>query len=136
MKTNIFVILSILGWGIGSFLYKIANQNLHPIMVSTIAICLYTILLPCIWAFVKFDHTINTIGIMYALAGSLCMCIATVSFSYALRNGGQAGRITFATALYPALTLILSMLFLHETLDIKKGVGILLAVGSFLMLSV
>lgn len=134
MQSNIFVILSILGWGIGSFLYKLANNTLHPIMVSTIAMGLYAVLLPLVWVFLKFDHTVNVPGVIYALTGSLCLCIATLGYSYALR-GGAAGQVTFLTALYPALTLLLSMIFLHETMNLKKGLGILLALASFLMLS-
>jgi bacterial/archaeal transporter family protein len=136
MKTEFFVVLSIIGWGTGSFLYKLANNSLHPVMVSTIAMCLYTCLLPMIWIFFKFDHTINLHGVIYALVGSLFMCVATLGFSYALRSGGEVGRVTFMTALYPSLTLILSMIFLHESISVKKGTGIVLALASFLLLSI
>src|SRR5271163_1934216 len=98
MKSNLFVILSIFGWGIGSFLYKLANNSLHPVMVSTIAMCLYAVLLPLVWVFLKFDHTVNTAGLIYALTGSLCLCVATLGYSYALRLGGPVGQITFLTA--------------------------------------
>lgn len=135
MPTNFFVILSVIGWATGSFFYKLANNNLHPVMVSSIAMCLYTVLLPLLWIFFKFDHTINTAGVVYAILGSMFMCVATLGFSYALRSGGQAGQVTFLTALYPALTLTLSMIFLQETMSIKKGVGIVLALISFLLLS-
>jgi drug/metabolite transporter (DMT)-like permease len=136
MSPNIIVLITILGWGFGSFLYKGANANLHPIVVSTIALLLYIVLMPIIWLTTKFDHTINTVGVVYALAGSLCMCVGTLGFSYALRSGGAAGSTTILCALYPALTLILSMCFLGETLTIKKGIGIALALISFAILSI
>ena len=136
MTSQIFIIITILGWGIGSFLYKFANNLLAPIMISTIALILYVILLPILWIFVKFDHTINTAGIIYTVAGSLCMCIATLGFSYALKSGGEVGSTTILCALYPALTLILSMMFLGEQLTIKKGIGIALALISFSLLSI
>lgn len=136
MNSNIFIIITILGWGIGSFLYKFANNLLAPIMISSIALCLYIILVPFLWLFVKFDHTINTMGVIYTVAGSLCMCCATLGFSYALKSGGDVGSTTILTALYPALTLILSMLFLGEQLTIKKGIGIALALVSFTLLSI
>ena len=135
MRPEFFIIASILGWGVGSFFYKFANNVLHPIMVSSIALCLYMVLLPAVWITTKFDHAITTGGIIYTVVGSLFMCVGTLGFSYALRNGGDVGKTTILCALYPALTLTLSMIFLGETLTIKKGMGIILALISFGLLS-
>lgn len=46
-----------------------------------------------------------------------------------------AGQVAAVTSIYPALTLILSWLFLGETLSLRKLVGIGLALGSVLLLS-
>jgi bacterial/archaeal transporter family protein len=135
MKTEYFIFASIMGWGLGSFLYKLATNTISPIMMSTIALSEYVILLPFLWAFIKFDHTLTTGGVVYALVGSVCMCIGTLGFSYALRLGGGAGKITVLCAMYPALTLMLSMLFLKETITIKQSIGIVLALVSFVMMS-
>ena len=135
MSPQFFIIASILGWGFGSFFYKFANTTLHPIMVSSIALGMYVVLMPLLWAFVKFDHVITTAGIIYTLVGSLFMCIGTLGFSYALRSGGAVGQTTILCALYPALTLTLSMFFLKEELTVKKGIGIVLALVSFIILS-
>jgi len=134
MKTEFFILASILGWGIGSFLMKYATGQLHPIVISAISLSLYMVLLPLLWAFMKFDHTINTTGIVYALLASLFMCIGSLGFSYALRSGGPVGQVTILSTLYPALTLLLSMIFLGETLSVKKGIGVVLAVISFIFL--
>lgn len=134
MRPEFYIIASILGWGVGSFLYKFSNNAMHPIMVSSIALCLYIVLMPLLWVFVKFDHTITLGGVLYTLAGSLAMCIGTLGFSYALKSGGAVGQTTILTSLYPALTLILSMIFLGESLTIKKVIGIGLALTSFILL--
>jgi transporter family protein len=136
MRPEFFIFASVLGWGIGSFFYKYANNALAPVMVNSIALCLYIVLVPFMWLFVKFDHTITLAGTIYTLVGALCMCIGTLGFSYALSSGGAVGQTTFLTALYPALTLALSMIFLKETLTIQKGIGILLALVSFALLSI
>jgi transporter family protein len=136
MRPEFFIAASIFGWGIGSFLYKLANNTLHPLMVSSIGLCLYIVLMPCIWLTVKFDHSVTLGGVLYTLAGSLAMCIGTLGFSYALRSGGAVGQTTILTALYPALTLVLSMIFLGESLTIKTGIGIVLALTSFVLLSI
>jgi bacterial/archaeal transporter family protein len=135
MRPEFYIIASIFGWGMGSFLYKFANNSVHPIMVSSIALCLYIALVPFLWIFVKFDHAVTLGGVIYTLAGSLFMCIGTLGFSYALRSGGPVGQVSVVTALYPALTLTLSMIFLGESLTIKKGIGIVLALISVALLS-
>jgi transporter family protein len=134
MRTEFFIAATILGWGFGSFFYKLANNTVHPVMVSTIAMALYLFLLPMMWVVVKFDHAVTLGGVLYALIGSLCMCVATLSYSYILRNGGAVGQTTILTSLYPALTLVLSMMFLGETLSIKKMIGVMLALISFAIL--
>lgn len=136
MRPEFFVIGSILGWGLGTFFYKFANNAVHPIMVSTIAMCLYMVLLPLMWIFIKFDHAISVSGVLYTLVGSLFMCCGTLGFSYALRSGGAVGQTSVVTALYPALTLVLSMIFLGESLTIKKGIGIVLALISVALLAI
>lgn len=136
MRPEFYIIGSILGWGVGSFFYKFANNTLHPIMVSSLALCLYIVLMPILWVFIKFDHSITLGGVLYTLAGSMAMCIGTLGFSYALRSGGAVGQTTILCALYPALTLGLSMIFLGESLTIKKGIGVALALVSFILLSI
>jgi len=66
--------------------------------------------------------------------GGAFMCVGSMGYFFALRSGG-AGEITTVCALYPALTLMLSCLFMGETMTLKKGIGIALALASVLVLS-
>jgi bacterial/archaeal transporter family protein len=135
MRPEFFIIATMLGWALGSFWYKLASATISPIMLNSVALALYMVLMPCIWLTVKFDHSLTWSGVIYTLVGSLFMCIGTLGFSYALRSGAPVGQVTIMTSLYPALTLGLSMMFLGETLTIKKGIGIVLALISFAVLS-
>lgn len=136
MRPEFYIIASIFGWGVGTFLYKFANTAVHPIMVSTIALCAYMVIMPFLWLFIKFDHTISLNGVLYTIAGSIFMSVGTLGFSYTLRSGGAVGQTSVVTALYPALTLMLSMVFLGETLTVKKGIGIVLALISVGLLAI
>lgn len=135
MKTELYIIASILGWGIGSFVYKSANTALHPIMGLTITLILYVILLPLLWIFIKFDTEVTVAGIVYTLIGAAFMCIGTLGFSFALRNGGPAGQITAICACYPIITVILSCIFLGEEFNIKKLIGIILTLSGIIFLA-
>lgn len=135
MPTAYLILFSILGWGVGSIFYKLANNNIHPMMVTTIITSVYVLLTPLAFMFIKFDQTVNFSGVMYAIVGAVCMCVGSLGYFYALKAGGGAGEITTLTSMYPALTLFLSYLFLGEQFSFKKGVGIALAFVSIYFLS-
>lgn len=128
------VILTILGWGVGSVFYKIANDNIHPIMVSTIVTIVYCIFTPFSFLLLKFPREVNSSGLLFSILGGLMMAVGSLAYMFALKRGG-AGEVTTITALYPALTLMLSIIFLQEDLTFKKGVGVILALFSFWFLT-
>jgi len=134
MSTQYFIFLAILGWGLGSFFQKFAADNMHPVMISATITCLFVVLTPLAFIFMKFDRTINTTGVLMALLGGGLMCVGTFSYWSALR-GNHAGITTALTALYPALTLILSMIFLGEHITIKQVIGLILALAAFVLMS-
>lgn len=134
MSLPYLVLLAIFGWGIGSLFYKVANDAMHPVMVSTVVTVVYIILTPITFMIVKFDKAINTIGVTFSILGGICMAVGSMGYFFALKKGG-AGEITTVTALYPAITLGLSMFFLGEELTWRKGIGIGLALVSVFVLS-
>lgn len=135
MKTEYLILASILGWGAGSLFYKLANDNMHPIMVSTIITAVYVIVTPFAFLFLKFDTSLNALGVLWAALGAIAMCVGSMGYFYALKAGGGAGEITTLTSLYPALTLLLSWLFLGEALTLRKTIGITLAFASIVVFS-
>ena len=134
MSLQQLIIISMLGWGVGSFFYKGANQYMHPIMVACIATCVYVALLPIYFIFFNFDKKYTLSGITYNIIGALCMCIGSMAYFYALKKG-NAGQITALTALHPTITLVLSILFFREPLTLYKVIGVILALSSAYFLS-
>jgi uncharacterized membrane protein len=130
----VLIFLAILGWGVGSLFYKVANDNVHPFMVSTIVTLVYIIMTPIPFLFVNFDRSVNSTGVIFSILGGLAMCVGSMGYFYALKSG-SAGQVTTVTAIYPALTMLLSCLFMGEGMTVKKGIGVALALGSMLLLS-
>lgn len=62
------------------------------------------------------------------------MGIGSIGYSFALKKG-SAGEVTAVAALYPALTLFLSIIFLHEEMNWRKGIGMCLALISAIILT-
>lgn len=130
----VLMILAILGWGVGCFFYKIAgNHGLQPFMISAIATLVYMIETPLPFLFLKFDRSWNWLGVACVAAGALCMTVGSLGYFFALKKG-DAGVITAVTAIYPAVTLALSLLFLGEGFTIRKGIGIGLAILSMFII--
>jgi transporter family protein len=135
MRPEIYIIMAILGWGIGSFLYKPATNAIHPIIIFAFTMLAYIIVNAILWLTIKFDHTITLAGSIYAFIGSVFMCLGTLGFALLLRTGDNVGHAIILTSLYPALTLVLSAIFYGETLTPIRCAGILLALVSFALLS-
>lgn len=135
MPTQYLILFSIFGWGVGSLFYKIANDQMHPLMVTTIVTLAYLAVTPLPFMFLSFDKTITTTGVIFSVLGALAMCVGSLGYFFALKSGEGVGQVTAVTSIYPALTLVLSMIFLGEGLTIKKGIGIGLALASMLVFS-
>jgi bacterial/archaeal transporter family protein len=133
MNTQYLIAITIFGWGVGSLFYKVANDNIHPIMVSAVVTCVYILVTPVTFLVYKFPKDLNHTGVLFSVLAGLSMAVGSLAYFYALKRGG-AGEVTTVTALYPALTLGLSMFFLSEELTWRKGIGILLAIASFIIL--
>lgn len=116
----------ILGWGTGSLFYSLANNRIHSVLMSTIATLVYLAITPLYFLIFKVEYNWNISGIVYSIIGATLMSIGTMAYCYLLQKGG-AGQITSAAALYPALTVLLSVLFLHEQFTFKRAIGIALA---------
>lgn len=117
-----------------AFAYKIASNHVNPFIITTVVACFYMLITPLAFIFLNFDRTINLPGVSYALLGGAFACIGSLGLFFALQKG-PAGEVAVLTALYPAITMALSCLFLGETFTVKKGIGIILAVISFVILA-
>jgi len=125
--------LTILGWSAGATACKVATNYVSPLMLAAITTGIYVLLMPFLFVFIKFDRTVNAVGIGYSVLGALCMALGSVFYFFALQKG-DAGITTLLAGIYPSLTLLLSCLFLGEPITVKKVVGFLVVLlGSFIL---
>lgn len=125
--TNLqLILLTIFGWGIGSIFYKLANNNIHPIIMSAIVTAVYVLMIPISFLIFKVNYNVNTNGILYSILGGLLMSVGSFAYIYLLQRGG-AGQMTASVAVYPAVTFFLSFIFLAEEITTKKIIGCILA---------
>lgn len=136
MKDSIFLILSIIiFWGLWGFFSKLAVQKiglqasfwsvLSLILIIIILLSVNNQLLP-----IKSNFS----GISIAILAGIFSGLATILF-YILLGKTPAGYLVAMTALYPLVTILLSIIFLKEPLSLQRIIGITLAILGLIFLN-
>jgi transporter family protein len=82
----------------------------------------------------RFTVSLNFEGTFFGVLAGACSSLGGLLFLQAMSKGEAAIVITF-TALYPVVSIILSFVLLHETITLKQGIGIVLALLSMVLLA-
>lgn len=128
--------LSLFGWGLGAFFSKLATNRMGESSVFWDIIGYVPIVvLYSLFAF-KAKEIFNgdKMGIIYGLLAGGIGAVGLIAF-YLLIAKKDAGVATSVTAMYPALTAVLSFIFLGEQLTITKAIAIVLASASLFLLA-
>jgi uncharacterized membrane protein len=83
----------------------------------------------------KFKLEKNRKGIIYGLVAGVLSAAGAIGFFAAFRSGGNASVVTTATGMYPVVTVLLALLFLHERLTRTQVVGLGFAIVAFFIFS-
>lgn len=122
-------------WGLWGFFSKLAvgkiglQMAIYSYIVSLIILIPYLLLTNHLLPF-KTDLG----GITYAVLAGASVGIASI-FIYTLLGVKPAGITVAITALYPIVTIILSMIFLKETFTLTQGLGLVLALAALVLLN-
>lgn len=134
MTVVVYAGLTILMWGLWGFFGKMAlERNMPPVSVflAEVLISLFVAALFVRRALIPPQAKWSMFG-LFSGAG---LAIGLVFYYLALEHA-QANMIVPLTSLYPAVTVVLSYIFLHERLSPLQWVGlVLLLVGAYLLLS-
>lgn len=85
-------------------------------------------------AMLNFKPETHPMGILYALLTGITGVLGTL-FYYFAASRGQISIVVSLTALYPLITIMLAIVFLHETLILKQVIGLCFAVAAIVLLS-
>jgi len=130
----IYSILAILLWGAWGLFGKLASNYIPAISIKMIDTIGFLIVAVAILFITKFQIPTSKIGITYAILGGSVAATAGLFFYLALREG-KLSIVAPLTALYPAVTVLLSSLILKEQITLLQGVGIVLAIAATILLS-
>jgi transporter family protein len=121
-------------WGVWGFLGKVAAQNLPSPAVYLLTISGHLVVVVYLLVSGLGPISWQPWGVGAAVASGIAMAVALLFFLEALARG-PALVVVPLTALYPAVTVVLSWVFLREALTLRHLVGIGLALLAVWLLS-
>lgn len=127
-------LITVILWGVWGFFIKLSTKYMDwkTFMVfSGIGIIVVNV---AIFLYFKPDITIKENGFYYAALAGIIASIAAVPYYLALEIG-KASIVTALAATYPIVTVLLSLLILHEEITLVQIVGIVLALIATVLVS-
>ncbi len=131
---QLFTMLTLLMWGIWGFGSKLAANAVPPkaaLLFQCVGVLAFSMV---ILASERFHVTWNKPGFGWAFLAGFFAFVGFLTYFAALEEG-PTSVVVVVTSLYPLVTIVLSLAFLHERLNLRQGVGIVLAVVAAVILS-
>jgi len=130
---NPILILTILLLGASAFFRKLAVDRIHPYQLQIVAAAIYTSMVPAWLYFLGKQQSVewNFQGIAF---GSICIIssiVAAVLFGFLLKQSSDPGMIATLVAMNPAVTMVLTSIFLGEEFGPRKLIASALMFAGF-----
>lgn len=135
MATWLIFAVSCVGlWGIWGFIAKLTTaRGVHPLALSAISSVTGATLTWVAVYFVQPPLERTTPNLTFALITGLFGSLEGIAFFFALGHG-RASIVVPLSSLYPAITILLGLIFLGERPSVTQGIGIILAMIASLLL--
>jgi len=120
-------------WGLWSFVPKLTVRYIDP-RSAAIFEGLGTLIVAfgLLWS-MEWRPQSHPAGVALALSTGMLGLLGALSFLVAV-DRGPVSLVTMLSALYPALTVSLAVLFLGETITLRQGCGMFLALVSMALI--
>jgi len=129
-----FALAALVLWGLWGFFPKIAVNHIDPKSVLVFEVVGTAIVGFIVLFMMGFTPQFNVNGFTFALLTGLAGALGALFFLFAVSKG-KLSVVAATTAMYPLVTIMLASLFLGETLTLKQGIGVILALSAIVMFS-
>jgi bacterial/archaeal transporter family protein len=122
----LYTALTVVTWGLWGVFSKLASNYSRPkqsLLFQTAGVLAFAVIVLCMERF-RFEWSLP--GFSWAALGGFFAFIGFLTFFAAL-DQGKASTVVTLSALYPLVTILLSIAFLHERLTTRQGIGIVFA---------
>jgi bacterial/archaeal transporter family protein len=122
----VYSVLTVVTWGLWGVFSKLASNYSRPrqaLLFQTAGVLAFAVV---VFFMEKFRIEWSLPGFSWAALGGFFAFLGFLTFFAAL-DQGKASTVVTLSALYPLVTILLSILFLHERLAPRQGIGIVFA---------
>jgi transporter family protein len=123
---QLYAALTVVTWGLWGVFSKLAANYTKPkqaLLFQTVGVLAFATV---VLGMEKFKIEWNLAGFSWAALGGFFAFVGFLTFFAALEKGETSTVVTLS-ALYPVVTILISISFLHEKLSARQGVGLVLA---------
>ncbi len=120
-------------WGIWGFLPKVTVKYIDPKSAAIYGVFGGILVAIIVFFLLKFRIGVNPIGISFAVATGFVGSLGALLFLHSVSKGPVSLIVTLS-ALYPVLSILLAVLFLNETISIRQGLGMILALAAMALI--
>lgn len=117
---------TILVFGFSAFFRKLAVDRMHPYVMQVLAAMIYASLIPVWHSVAPRPIDLNASGIFYAIITTLLHICGAVMFGLLLKESNSTGMLSVMVSSSPAITVLLSVVFLQEKFEIRHVIATLL----------
>ena len=121
-------------WGLWSFIPKITTRYISPKSAIVFEVLGGILMAVIVLATLKFKPDIHPKGVLLAMTTGILGFAGALCFLYAASKG-PISLVALLSALYPVIAIVLAVLFLHESISIKQGLGIVLGLGAMILIA-
>ena len=135
MKTWLMpALITVFLYGLWSFFPKLSVRYLSPSNAVIYEVIGSMVFGAIAIALMGFNLQYHPKGAIFGMLTGFCLVLAGFTYLIAASRGPVA-LVSSVSALYPMVTLVLAALLLGETITIKQGCGILLAIVSVILMA-
>ncbi len=130
----LYAVLTVITWGLWGVFSKLASNYSKPrqaLLFQTAGILAFAVI---VLIMEKFHFEWSLPGFSWAALGGFFAFVGFLTFLAAL-DEGKASTVVTLSALYPLVTILLSIAFLHEKLTARQGAGIVFALIASVLLA-
>ena len=124
-------------WGFATFFNRLAVETISPFTMQAIVGMVYMLYVPIafkVQGINPLSCKLSMSGVGLTILATFGSIIANILLYTSLKGSNHTGSSTMMISLYPVITLILSLVFLNEQLNLIKTVGILsMVIGAVLL---
>ena len=130
----LLTLLTLVQWGLWGLCSKLAANYSRPrqaLIFQSVGVIAFAII---VLLMEKFSIEWSLPGFSWAAAGGFFAFVGFLTFFAALEHG-KASTVIALSALYPLITILLSLAFLHEKLSSRQAIGIVFALVASVLLA-